>query len=49
MSSDTKVRLSPVEELYLEEMKYGSYIRALTDDFSVIDRVQMSDGGNSNE
>lgn len=46
---EAKVRLSDVEQQYLAEMKYGSYIRALTDDFSVIDRVQLEDGGNRNE
>lgn len=45
---ETKVHLSETEQMMLSEMKYGSYIRALTDDFSVIDRVQMMDGGNNN-
>lgn len=34
-----RVRLSPIEEMQMNEIKYESYIRSLTDDFSVIDRV----------
>lgn len=36
---NVKVALSETEQMFMEQIKYGSYIRALTDDFSVVDRV----------
>ena len=44
--NDEKVMLSETEKLISEQIKYGSYIRALTDDFSVIDRVLKEDENN---
>jgi len=33
------INLSETEKIFKEEYKHESYIRSLTDDFSVIDRV----------
>lgn len=44
--NDAKVCLSETEKLFMSEIKHDSYIRSLTDDFSVIDRVLKEDGNN---
>ena len=39
MANIEKVRLSESEKIFSNEIKYESYLRSLTDDFSVVDRV----------
>lgn len=38
-----------VEQVFMDEMMKESYIRALTDDFSVVDLVVKEQDGESNE
>lgn len=46
---NVKVSLSETEKLFKAQIERESYIRSLTDDFSVVDRVnEISTGGDDN-
>lgn len=40
---------SPVSELFMEEVRHMTEVRAMTDDFSVVDRVLSEDSDNNPE
>ena len=41
--------MNPIDQIFMDEIKRESYIRSLTDDFSVIDLVVKEDARETDE
>lgn len=41
--------MNPIDQIFMDEIKRESYIRSLTDDFSVVDLVVKEDARETDE
>ena len=41
--------MNPIDQIFMDEIKRESYIRSLTDDFSVVDLVVKQDARETDE